>query len=70
MLACRPIVEYQLRYGLRRLPPTAATPRLAALAQFLRPLHILPFDSECAAHAAQIRASLEAWARPSARTTP
>ncbi|PTT78967.1 VapC toxin family PIN domain ribonuclease [Pelomonas sp. HMWF004] len=58
------IVEYELRYGLHRLPPIAATPRLAALAQFLRPLQRLPFDSECAAHAAQIRASLEALGTP------
>ena len=28
------IVEYELRYGLLRLPPEAATPRLAALARF------------------------------------
>lgn len=54
------IVEYELRYGLQRLPPAAAEPRLAALAQFLRPMQILPFDSECAALAARIRLDLEA----------
>ena len=58
------IVEYELRYGLLRLPPEAATPRLDALARFLRPMHILPFDSECAAHAARIRAELEAAGTP------
>ena len=54
------IVEYELRYGLLRLPQEAAAPRLAALAQFLRPMQSLPFDSECAALAARIRADLEA----------
>lgn len=43
-----------------RLPPEAADPRLAALAALLRPMQILPFDSECTAHAARIRAALEA----------
>ncbi|MBY0579265.1 MAG: type II toxin-antitoxin system VapC family toxin [Burkholderiales bacterium] len=54
------MVEYELRYGLLRLPQDAATPRLAALAQLLRPMQILPFDSECAFHAARIRAGLDA----------
>jgi len=58
------IVEYELRYGLLRLAPEAATPRLAALATFLRPMQKLPFDSECAAHAARIRAELEAAGTP------
>lgn len=58
------IVEYELRYGLLRLPPEAAQPRLAALSALLRPLQVLPFDSECAAHAARIRADLEAAGTP------
>ena len=58
------IVEYELRYGLLRLAPEAAEPRLAALAQLLRPMQLLPFDSECAAHAARIRAELEAAGTP------
>ena len=58
------IVEYELRYGLLRLPPTAAEPRLLALTQLLRPMHMLPFDSECAAHAARIRAVLEVAGTP------
>lgn len=58
------IVKYELRYGLLRLPPEAATPRLAALAVLLRPMQTLPFDSECAAHAARIRAELEAAGAP------
>ena len=58
------IVEYELRYGLMRLPAVAAAPRLAALAQFLLPMQLLPFDSECAAHAARIRAELEAVGTP------
>lgn len=58
------IVEYELRYGLRRLPPEAAAPRLAALAQLLQPLQRLPFDVECAEQAAQIRAALEAAGTP------
>ncbi len=58
------VVEYELRYGLLRLPQEAATPRLAALAQFLRPMQVLPFDAECAAHAARIRVTLEAAGTP------
>ena len=58
------IVEYELRYGLARLLPEAAAPRLAALAQFLQPVQIVSFDSECAAHAAHIRAALEAIGQP------
>ena len=54
------VVEYELRYGLLRLPQEAAVPRLEALAQLLRPMQMLPFDAECAAHAARIRAMLEA----------
>ena len=58
------IVECELRYGLLRLPLEAATPRLAALSALLRPMQVLPFDSECAAHAARIRADLEAVGTP------
>ena len=58
------IVEDELRYGLLRMHPDAATPRLAALAQLLRPMQILPFDSECAAQAARIRVDLEAAGSP------
>jgi len=58
------IVEYELRYGLLRLPSEAANPRLAALAALLRPMQILPFDSECALHAARIRVELEAAGTP------
>jgi tRNA(fMet)-specific endonuclease VapC len=58
------IVEYELRYGLLRLPSEAAAPRLAALERLLQPTQRLPFDSGCAAHAARIRASLEAAGTP------
>ena len=58
------IVEYELRYGLMRLPPEAAAPRFAALAQLLQPVQVLPFDSECAEHAARIRAELESVGTP------
>jgi len=58
------IVEYELRYGLLRLPQEAATPRLAALTQLLRPMRLLPFDSECAVHAAHVRAELERAGTP------
>jgi Predicted nucleic acid-binding protein, contains PIN domain len=58
------IVEYELRYGLLRLPPEAAAPRQAALTQLLRPMRMLPFDSDCAQHAASIRAALEAAGTP------
>lgn len=58
------IVEYELRYGLLRLPQEAAKLRLAALMQLLQPMQRLPFDSDCAAHAARIRAELEAAGTP------
>jgi len=58
------IVEYELRYGLLRLPDMAAAPRLAALVQLLRPLQLLPFDSECASQAARIRVALEIAGTP------
>jgi tRNA(fMet)-specific endonuclease VapC len=58
------IVEYELRYGLLRLPSEAANPRLAALAALLRPMRILAFDSECASHAARLRVELEAAGTP------
>ena len=54
------IVEYELRYGLMRMPHEAATPRLAALKQLLQPMQMLAFDSECAVEAARIRVELEA----------
>ena len=63
-LAVPAIVEYELRYGLLRLPSQAATPRLAALAKFLQPMQRLPFDSECAAYAARLRVELEAAGTP------
>lgn len=58
------IVEYELRYGLLRLPQAAATPRLAALGQLLQPMQTLPFDRDCAGHAGRIRAELEAIGKP------
>ena len=58
------IVEYELRYGLLRLPQEAAKPRLAALMQLLQPMQRLPFDSDCAAHAALIRVELETAGTP------
>lgn len=58
------IVEYELRYGLLRLPPAASQPRLAALEQLLRPMQRLAFDSECAAHAARLRVELETSGTP------
>jgi len=54
------IVEYELRYGLLRLPPAASRPRMAALDQLLQPMHRFAFDSQCAERAAEIRAELEA----------
>ena len=58
------IVEYEIRYGLMRLPPEAAAPRLAALKQLLQPMQTLAFDNECAAEAAHIRVELEAAGQP------
>jgi tRNA(fMet)-specific endonuclease VapC len=58
------LVEYELRYGLQRMPPEAAAPRLAALTRLLLPMQLLPFDSQCATHAAHIRAALEQACTP------
>ena len=58
------IVEYELRCGLMRFPPEAAVPRLLALANWLRPVPSLPFDSACATHAARIRTALETAGTP------
>jgi tRNA(fMet)-specific endonuclease VapC len=58
------IVEYELRYGLLRLPHKAMKPRLAALEQLLQPMRRLPFDEQCAEHAARIRAELEIAGTP------
>lgn len=58
------IVEYELRYGLLRLPEPAREPRLAALARFLAPLAVLPFDTTAAAQAASIRCELEQRGQP------
>lgn len=58
------IVEYELRYGLLRLPQDAAAPRLGALTQLLAPMQLLPFDSESAVHAARIRVDLESVGTP------
>jgi len=72
------IVEYELRFGLLRLPQDARQPRMAALEQLLHPrqprmaaleqlLHPvrrLPFDEQCAEHAARIRADLESAGTP------
>lgn len=58
------VVVYELRYGLRRLPPAAAEGRLRALEHFLMPVRILPFDAACASEAADIRAHLEAAGTP------
>lgn len=58
------IVVYELRYGLMRLPPAAAQPRLDALAQFLNPLRILDFDDACARLAAVVRSQLGAQGTP------
>jgi tRNA(fMet)-specific endonuclease VapC len=58
------IVEYELRYGLQRLHAEVAAPRLAALALLLQPMQRLPFDHECAVHAARIRCELEGVGTP------
>lgn len=58
------VVEYELRYGLLRLPPARAKPRLKALALLLETMQTLPFDRDCADQAARIRAALEAAGTP------
>lgn len=39
------IVLYELQYGILRMPPELAAPRLAALNQLLQPWQIPPFDA-------------------------
>ncbi len=63
-LAVPAIVEYELKFGLLRLPSHAGLQRLEALTQLLAPMQRLPFDSQCAAHAARIRADLEQLGTP------
>ncbi|WP_217283716.1 type II toxin-antitoxin system VapC family toxin [Pseudaquabacterium terrae] len=58
------VVVYELKFGLFRLPPQAREPRLQALAQFLAPLTLLPFDALGADHAARLRAALESLGTP------
>lgn len=63
-LAVPAIVVYELRYGLMRLPPAAAQPRLQALETLLAPLRILEFDGASAQTAAVLRSQLEAQGTP------
>lgn len=63
-IAVPAIVVYELQYGILRLPPSAAQPRLKALTKFLRFLHIIAVDEEVAAHAARIRVQLESEGTP------
>lgn len=58
------IVEYELRYGLLRLPKKTMQPRLAALEVLLEPMRRLPFDRQCAEQAARIRVELEMAGTP------
>ena len=58
------IVIYELRYGLKRLPRTAAEPRRSALSRLLAPMRVLDFDARCAEHAAAMRAELESAGAP------
>jgi tRNA(fMet)-specific endonuclease VapC len=39
------IVLYELQYGILRMPPELAAPRLTALNQLLQPWQMLPFDA-------------------------
>ncbi len=63
-LAVPTLVVYELRYGLMRLPPQSAQPRLQALEKLLNPLRILDFDEACAQMAATLRSQLEARGTP------
>lgn len=58
------IVEYELRYGFERLPQEARRKGLNRLLGVLQSLQVLPFDSDCAQHAARIRLGLEASGTP------
>jgi tRNA(fMet)-specific endonuclease VapC len=58
------VVVYELRYGLLRLPPAAAQPRLEALDTFLEALQVLDFDEGCAQVAASLRVHLEGAGSP------
>lgn len=58
------LVVCEQRYGLRRLPPEAAAPRLQALELLLQPMQILAFDADCADLAATLRLALERQGTP------
>lgn len=58
------IVEYELRYGFERLPPASRARGLGHLQAVLQGLQVLPFDSACAGHAAELRAALETAGTP------
>jgi tRNA(fMet)-specific endonuclease VapC len=58
LLGVPDVVAFALRFALMRLPQEAAEPRLGALAQFPRPLQMLPFDDEGALRATKIHIAL------------
>ncbi|XID75177.1 type II toxin-antitoxin system VapC family toxin [Alkanindiges sp. WGS2144] len=58
------IVVYELQYGLRRLAPSQAKPRLQALAHFLQYVRVIPFDEQVAQIAAKVRVDLEKLGTP------
>lgn len=56
------VTEAELRFGVARMPQA---PRLAvAVDEFLVRVEILPWDSECARHYAELRASLDRAGAP------
>jgi tRNA(fMet)-specific endonuclease VapC len=58
-LAVSAITEYELLYGVERCPPSWRKAEGRKVKLFLDQFHILPFTAGAAAHAANVRISLE-----------
>ncbi len=56
------VTEAELRFGVARIP--GARKLAVAVEEFLLRLEILPWDSACARHYAELRASLEGVGEP------
>ena len=62
-LAVSAITRYELLYGVERCPAKWRKKEGTKVSLLLDQVHVLPFTSETAAHAARIRAALESTGR-------
>jgi tRNA(fMet)-specific endonuclease VapC len=62
-LAVSAISRYELLYGVERCPAKWRRKEGTKVRLLLEQIHVLPFTAETAAHAAQIRAAIEATGR-------